>query len=263
MCPLKSMKTSSRVWIGKIPVDRISSDDTLRAVAAAIHNRQPITILNANANAVTLAEHDVSFATALQQADIVFCDGFGVYAAAKALGTPLVERFTWADFTERLAVTCRNEGAGLFLLGAKDGVAEEAARRLQAHAPGLRVFSHHGFFDKSDAASARVIDEVNRSGADVLLVGFGMPAQETWIARHRRALKPAVVFSVGAAIDYASGKVSRGPQWLTQNGFEWLARLVIEPRRLWRRYLIGLPEFALVVMRQRRSARPRGTATSR
>jgi N-acetylglucosaminyldiphosphoundecaprenol N-acetyl-beta-D-mannosaminyltransferase len=257
------MNASSRVWIGRIPVDRVTVEDTLRAVAGAVRNDQRITILNANANAVTIAERDPAFAAALQSADLVFCDGFGVYAAAKALRTPLSERFTWADFTDKLALRCRDEGIAMFLLGARDGVAAEAARRLRELAPGLTVFSHHGYFDKSDAGSAEIIGTVNRSGANVVLVGFGMPAQEHWIARHRKSLRAHVVFSVGAAIDYAAGQVARGPRFLTQYGFEWLARLLIEPRRLWRRYLIGLPDFALVVLRQRLSGRPRALQAPR
>jgi N-acetylglucosaminyldiphosphoundecaprenol N-acetyl-beta-D-mannosaminyltransferase len=97
---------------------------------------------------------------------------------------------------------------------------------------------------------------INQSGASVLLVGFGMPVQELWITSYREQLRPLVVFSVGAAFDYAAGNVVRGPRWLTQYGFEWLARLAIEPRRLWKRYLLGLPEFALLVGRQWISARP-------
>ena len=90
-----------------------------------------------------------------------------------------------------------------------------------------------------------------------------MPLQEIWITRYRAALKPLVVFSVGALFDYAAGNVVRGPKVLTQHGFEWLTRLVIEPRRLWRRYLIGLPEFGLLVLRQKMSGRPRLSAESR
>ena len=102
-----------------------------------------------------------------------------------------------------------------------------------------------------------MIDIVNGSGAAVLLVGFGMPLQEVWITQHREKLQPTIVFSVGAMFDYVAGNVVRGPRWLTQHGFEWLTRLAIEPRRLWRRYLLGLPEFALLVGRQWMNARPR------
>lgn len=257
------MSASSRVRIGKVWVDRISSAELLRRIAAALRTRTPTTILNANAFAITTAERDPSFAGALQQADIVFCDGFGVYLASRLLGSPVVERITYGDWTERLAEVCRDEHAPMFLLGAREGVADEAARRLEARFPGLKVHSHHGYFSKDDASSAQVIDAINRSGATVLLVGFGMPLQEIWIMRNRGRLEPPLVFSVGAAIDYAAGAVTRGPRWLTQYGFEWLARLAIEPRRLWRRYLIGLPEFALLVLRQQLSGRRHVASESR
>ena len=139
----------------------------------------------------------------------------------------------------------------MFFLGAREGVAHEAASRMERALPGLRVHSHHGHFPKDEKSSRAVIDAVNKSGADVLLVGFGMPLQEVWTTKYREQLQPSLVFSVGAMFDYVAGNVRRGPRWLTQHGFEWLTRLVVEPRRLWKRYLLGLPEFGLLVARQR------------
>ena len=251
------MSASSRVRIGKVLVDRISLDDMLGVMAAALESGTRKTILNANAYAVTVAEKNPAFASALDKADVVFCDGFGVYVAARVMGAPVRERFTYGDITEKIARVCHSKGGSLFLLGAKEGVGDRAARNLEAAIPGLRILSHHGYFEKNDRSSREVIDMINRSGASVLFVGFGMPLQELWITSYRDQLRPLVVFSVGAAIDYAAGNVARGPRILTQHGFEWLARLIIEPRRLWRRYLLGLPEFALLVARQRLSARPR------
>ena len=251
------MSASSRVRIGKVQVDRISLEEMLSVMATALGSGTRKTIFNANAYAVTVAEKNPSFATALSKADVVFCDGFGVYVAARLMGAPIRERFTYADINEKIAHVCRSKGGSLFLLGAKKGVADEAARKLEAAVPGLRVYSHHGYFEKNDQSSREVIDIINRSGASVLFVGFGMPLQELWITSYREQLRPLVVFSVGGALDYAGGNLARGPRLLTQHGFEWLARLIIEPRRLWRRYLLGLPEFALLVARQRLSARPR------
>ena len=249
------MSASSKVRIGRVLVDRMSLEDMLRVVASALESGTPLTILNANAHAVTLAETNPSFATAMDKADVIFCDGFGVYFASLLLGGPIRERFTYGDITEKLAQTCHSKGASLFLLGAKEGVAAKAARNLEAAVPGIRVHSHHGYFQKDEQSSREVIDIINRSGASMLFVGFGMPLQELWITSYRAQLRPYVVFSVGAALDYAAGNVARGPRWLTQTGFEWLARLVIEPRRLWKRYLLGLPEFALLVGRQWMNAR--------
>ncbi|HEY3113511.1 MAG TPA: WecB/TagA/CpsF family glycosyltransferase [Gemmatimonadaceae bacterium] len=223
----------------------------------SLGSRTPKTIFYANSHAVTLAESDRSFAAVMAKADAIFCDGFGVYIASRVLGSAVPERLTLPDWIGRLGATCRDSGTSMFLLGGREGVAEEAARNVESAVPGLRVHSHHGHFSKDDESSRAVIDLVNASGAGILLVGFGMPIQETWINRYRDRLAPPVVFAVGAALDYVAGKVRRGPNWLTQNGFEWLTRLVVQPRRLWRRYLLGLPEFALLVARQRISARPR------
>ena len=251
------MSTFSKARIGKVSVDRISLEDMLRDVAEALTSSKAKTIFYANSYAVTLAEADPSFASAMGKADVVFCDGFGVYLASRVLGAAVPQRFAWPDWIERLGAACRDNGASMFFLGAREGVATKAARNLERAVPGLRVHAHHGHFPKEDPSSRAVIDTVNRSGAAVLLVGFGMPLQEIWITRHRGELQPLIVFSVGAMFDYVAGNVVRGPRWLTQNGFEWLTRLAIEPRRLWKRYLLGLPEFALLVGRQWISARPR------
>ena len=248
--------------IGKISVDRMSLQDMLRTVSDSLTSRTAKTIFYANSYGVTLAEEDPAFASAMGEADAIFCDGFGVYVASRVLGSSVPERFAWPDWLNNLGETCRARGASMFFLGAREGVAAEAARRLERAVPGLTVHSHHGYFDKGSASSREVIDRVNRSGAAVLLVGFGMPIQEIWIAEHRAELQPLVVFSVGALFDYAAETVPRGPRLLTQHGFEWLTRLVIEPRRLWRRYLIGLPEFALLVLQQKLSRRASISAES-
>ncbi|HYN80966.1 MAG TPA: WecB/TagA/CpsF family glycosyltransferase [Gemmatimonadaceae bacterium] len=234
----------------------MSLEGMLRFVKASLGSRTAKTVFYANSYAVKLAESDAAFAAAMGKADAIFCDGFGVYVASRVLGGAIPERFAWPDWIERLGAVCRDNGASMFFLGAKDGVAAEAARKLESAIPGLRVSSHHGHFQKDDLSSREVIDRVNLSGAGVLLVGFGMPLQEAWITQHRERLNPTIVFSVGAMFDYVAGNAVRGPRWLTQHGFEWLTRLVVEPRRLWRRYLLGLPEFALLVGRQWMNTRP-------
>jgi N-acetylglucosaminyldiphosphoundecaprenol N-acetyl-beta-D-mannosaminyltransferase len=235
----------------------MSLADMLRFVTSSLGSRTAKTVLYANSYAVTLAEADPMFAAAMGKADVIFCDGFGVYLASRVLGGSIPERFAWPDWIDRLGAVSRDSRASMFFLGAKEGVAREAARKLESAVPGLCVHSHHGHFPKDDASSRAVIDVVNQSGAAVLLVGFGMPLQELWITKYRAELEPRIVFSVGAMFDYVAGNVVRGPRWLTQHGFEWLTRLMIEPRRLWRRYLLGLPEFALLVGRQRIGERPR------
>src|SRR5690242_16815106 len=174
----RGMSKSSRVYIGKIPVDRIGLADMLRIVAGALASGQQRTIFYANSHAVTLAETDPEFAAAMNGADTVFCDGFGAYFASRLLGSPIPERFSWPDWIVPLGGTCRDNGSSMFFLGAKEGVAQTAANKMEREVPGLRVHSHHGHFPKDDRSSRRIIEQINRSGAKVLLVGFGMPLQE-------------------------------------------------------------------------------------
>ena len=240
----------TKVRIGKILVDRMAAKDILAVVRNALVSRQRRTIFYANAYGVTLAEENPNFAASMRGADYIFCDGFGVYAASRALGHSIPERFAWPDWINELAETAHAAGASMFFLGAQQGVATVAAKKLEERVPGLTVTAHHGHFPKDEASSLAVIEKINASGAEVLLVGFGMPLQELWVEKFREQLRPSVVFTAGALFDYVAGHVRRGPPILTQYGFEWLTRLLIEPRRLWRRYLVGLPHFSAVIAEQ-------------
>src|SRR3982751_1040716 len=163
--PPTGMNRFSKARIGKVFVDRMSLDDLLRAVSEWLGSEASMTIFYANSHAVTLAESNPEFATAMAKADAIFCDGFGIYLASRLLGVSVPERFSWPDWFDRLGTVCRDAGAAMFFLGAKEGVAAEAGRRLERVNPGLRVHSHHGHFPKDDASSAAAIDMINRSGA--------------------------------------------------------------------------------------------------
>jgi N-acetylglucosaminyldiphosphoundecaprenol N-acetyl-beta-D-mannosaminyltransferase len=203
-------------------------------------------ILHVNAHALNLAWSAPELRRILHDADLVFCDGAGPMLAARLSGERIVERITYADWLPEFASFAAKEGISMFLLGGRAGVAEAAAGALRKQAPGLRIVgTHHGYFDKSSGSeeNVAVLDAINRADPDVLLVGFGMPIQEEWLSDNWDLLRARVGLSAGAALDYMSGSLARGPRWMTSNGLEWLARLLIEPRRLWRRYLLGNPVF--------------------
>jgi N-acetylglucosaminyldiphosphoundecaprenol N-acetyl-beta-D-mannosaminyltransferase len=189
-----------------------------------------------------------------QSADAVFCDGSGVLVGARLIGATLPERITYADWIWELAALAEQAQLSLYLLGAKPGIAEQAATALQARYSALRIAgTHHGYFDKEvySPENQAVIDAINRSQADILLICFGMPLQEAWLRDNWLALHITVGLTGGAALDYAAGNLRRGPAVLTRTGFEWLARLLIEPRRLWKRYILGNPLFLYRVLRER------------
>ena len=146
---------------------------------------------------------------------------------------------------EQLCESASRFGWRIYFLGAKPGVAHRAADRLISRYPRLQIDTHHGHFDKmADSRENRlVVDQINEFRPQILILGFGMPLQEKWILENRDKLNVNIAFSVGALFDYLSGDLPRAPRWMTDNGLEWLSRLVIEPRRLWKRYLFGNPLF--------------------
>ncbi|MEW6217607.1 MAG: WecB/TagA/CpsF family glycosyltransferase [Candidatus Bipolaricaulota bacterium] len=207
-----------------------------------------------NAHAVNLA-HDLPwFREFLDSCDVVYCDGFGVSLAAWLLGQKVPPRHTPPDWIGDLCKRAEAEGLSMFMLGASPGVADKAADRLREHAPGLKIAGiHHGYFNKvrDGSENLAVVRAINLARPNILLVGFGMPLQEQWILQNREELRVGAILTVGALFDHLAGEVKRAPRWMTDRGLEWLGRLVIEPRRLWRRYLLGNPRFLMRVMAHR------------
>ena len=247
------MSRGGRVGVLGVGVDRITVEGLHAEVARLVCRRGGV-VLNANAHCLNLCHEDEGLRRFFAAADVVFCDGAGVRLAARMLGGRLPERITYADWLPLLAALAEERGFSLFFLGARPGVAGEAARRLEASHPGLKIAGvRHGYFDHGAGSpeNGAVVGEINAARPDVLLVGLGMPLQERWLMENRHALDVGVALTGGAIFDYASGRLRRGPRLLTDNGLEWLARLIVEPRRLWRRYLLGNPLFLVRVLAQR------------
>ena len=246
-----------------VRVDPLTKAELIQYIDDAVRAKAHVVVANVNVQATNLAQKEPSFRDFLNGSGAVFCDGFGVLLGASLLGHRIPERITFADWTWDFAEHAQKRRWGLFFLGAKPGVAERAGDALRARYPDLRILgSHHGYFDKSrdHPENRRVIETINAAEPDVVLVGFGMPAQEFWLRDNWADVKAHVALPAGAAFDYVSGRVRRGPRWMTEHGLEWLARLAIDPRRLWRRYLIGNPRFLWAVLRERvrQTKRPGG-----
>ncbi len=247
-------RPSGRVDVLGVGVDPLTVEGLHAEIGRLVRGGRGGLVLNANAHCLNLCYENPALRRFFGAADVVFCDGAGVMLAARILGGRLPERITYADWAWRLAAFAAAEGFSLFFLGARPGVAQAAARRLRERHAGLEISGvHHGYFDHSAGSpeSEAVVEEINAAAPDILLVGLGMPLQEYWLLENGRRLDAGVALTGGAVFDYVSGRLGRGPRLLTDNGLEWLARLLVEPRRLWRRYLIGNPLFLLRVVRQR------------
>lgn len=223
-----------------LPVHAHDLSSLLETVDRMVASGGRYTVAYANVHTVNVALDHPDVARFMRRADLIYCDGNGIRLGAWLGGQDLPPRMTGADWIDDLGRLAAVRGHRLFWLAGEEGVAETAVRRLAERAPGLQIAgTHHGYFDKEGAGTDAVIDRINRSEADIVLVGFGTPLQERWIAAQRDRLDAPVVWALGATADFLSGRVSRGPTLLHQHGAEWLARLLVDPRRLWRRYLIG------------------------
>lgn len=248
------MDVSRALWV---PIALIDVEELHAEIDRLIAEDRRELILNVNAHAMNLAYELPWLRDLFARTRIVFCDGAGVMAALRVFaGVHVPQRITYADWMWQLAAHCAHRGHSLFLLGGEPGVAEAAAARLVERHPTLAIAGHHhGFFAKQGPENYAVVARINAARPNVLVVGFGMPLQERWLADNAGAVAANVLLSGGAVFDYVSGKSRRGPRLLVDNGGEWLARLAFEPRRLWRRYVVGNPLFVARAWRWTRARR--------
>jgi N-acetylglucosaminyldiphosphoundecaprenol N-acetyl-beta-D-mannosaminyltransferase len=238
-----------------IPIDLGRPDELLRRITDWAGTRDggpPRRVMYANAHVLNQSAENAALRGALESADLVYCDGYGVRLAAKALERPVPHRMTGADWIWGLAALCEQTGESIYLLGSEPAVARQAAARLSETYPGLDVVgTHHGYFEPGTAHDDRVVEDINARRPSIVLVGMGTPKQELWVQHNAERLDVDVLWTVGALFDVVSGKVPRAPSWLADNGLEWIFRLAIEPGRMWRRYLLGNPVFVHRVRRAR------------
>lgn len=241
-------------WILGVRVVSLSAAELTSRVMQLARERKHALVLNVNAHCLNLAYTRPWLRDMLNQAELVFCDGTGVVLAARLLEQRIDERITYAEWMWDLAAAASEAGVSMAFVGAAPGVAADAAQRLRQRYPKLRVEAlHHGYFDKAkeSAENAKVIEMINAMQPGILIVGFGMPLQEQWLAANWSRIEAGVALTGGGVFDYVSGARRRAPAWMTDHALEWLGRLIIEPRRLWRRYLIGNPLFVWRVLKQR------------
>ena len=255
--PDSPLPTPSRFHLNGIPVDRISMDEAAAWVIRALQNREtsssPLLIMGPNAQLVTLAARNPIFAAALRSAHLAVPDGISIVLAARLLNKPVPERVPGGELMERLCIETARRNLSVFFLGGLPGAAKKTARKFKILYPGFRVAGTDcppPGFENDPAESARIRHHISTAKPDLLCVAFGAPKQEIWMAENCPTLPIGAAISVGAALDTQSGLRKRAPAWTHRIGLEWLYRLICEPRRLWRRYLIGNTHFLWLVARQ-------------
>ncbi|MBV9827133.1 MAG: WecB/TagA/CpsF family glycosyltransferase [Alphaproteobacteria bacterium] len=236
-----------------IRVDDVSRALIVNSAMSAVERNQRLLILNVNAQLLNLAATRKWLRELFERADISFCDGAGAQLASLLLTGIVPHRTTPPEWIDELAVGLAPRRASVYWLDGSDEMVAQAASNFHRR-HGLPIAGyHHGYFDTTvgSAANQKLVDEINAASPDVLLVTMGMPRQEQWLNDHWHLLNARVAVTAGALVDHVAGRAHRPPRWVANLGLEWLVRLVREPRRLWRRYLIGLPVLATRVLRER------------
>lgn len=237
-----STATRQAITVLGVTVDKLTCEQVLAEIDRWAGNR-PMMLAYVNAHTLNLAVRDHSLLAALNGSDLVMNDGLGLSLAARMRGQRFPENLNGSDFTVRLLRLAAACGWGVFLLGGEPRIAETAASRLTERIDGLKIVGTcHGFTNESDELLVQRIKDAN---TQLLIVALGSPLQEIWLERNLQYTGVFVGVGVGAFLDFSAGKVRRAPRWMNAVGLEWGFRLVQEPRRLWRRYVVGNPIFLI------------------
>jgi N-acetylglucosaminyldiphosphoundecaprenol N-acetyl-beta-D-mannosaminyltransferase len=233
-------------------VDVCEMEDALERVAALINSGQGGYVCAANVHMVMEAFDDPAFARAVNAADLVVADGKPIALLQRRMGSPGARQVRGPDLMCRLIAEAERRGWAIGFYGSRPATLQAMADRAAREFPHLKIsYLHSPPFGEIPAESARA-EKAAISGAaiDLLFVGLGCPKQEKWMAANAADLRPAVLAGVGAGFDFYAGTVRAAPRWMQKAGFEWLFRLMSEPRRLWRRYLILNPRFLVLAAKQ-------------
>lgn len=240
----------SRVNILNIAIDNIGMDDLIEQL------KDGGVVFTPNVDHLMKLQKDREFYQVYQDADYRVCDSQLIFYASRFLGEPISEKVSGSDlFPAFYRHYAQDESVKIFLLGGLGGVGAKARERINNTVGRnmiVECYSPPFGFEHDPLECEKIVDLVNNSGANVLAVGVGAPKQEKWISRYRHDLTAIKTFmAIGATIDFEAGNLRRAPSWMSKSGLEWLYRLLSEPGRLWKRYLVEDLGFFVLILRQK------------
>jgi N-acetylglucosaminyldiphosphoundecaprenol N-acetyl-beta-D-mannosaminyltransferase len=244
-----------RVNICGVKIDNYSFNDVIeRIIDHALTGVLPSYVVTPNAQHVLSLQRDAEFRDIYNKAFLAVPDGVSLLWSAKFLQTPLNGRVNGTDLFEELSAVAEKKGLKIFLLGGRPGAAEAAKRVLQARHPDLKIVGTHCppyGFESQPEELASINSKIKAAAPDILFVGLGAPKQEKWIYDNYQELGVPVSLGIGVSFELVANMVQRAPLWMQKWGLEWLFRLIVEPKRLWKRYVMGNPQFMWLVLKQR------------
>lgn len=230
-----------RVKFLNTEVDNITMDEAIEEIDKLIINRKPSYVVTPNVDHIVKLESDDEFKEVYKEADLILTDGQPLIWISKLLKNPIAEKVSGSDLFPKVCELAARRGYKVFLLGAAEGVAKEAAKRLKKKYKGLNVvgtYSPPFGFENDETEIKRIIEMINKSKPDILAVGLGAPKQEKFLRKFKNALNVPVSLAIGASIDFEAGNIKRCPKWMQKRGLEWFYRLMKEPKRMYKRYIV-------------------------
>jgi N-acetylglucosaminyldiphosphoundecaprenol N-acetyl-beta-D-mannosaminyltransferase len=244
----------NRVKILNVYFTSIESSELFQFFRESIKNNQFSQVVIAPVNSIIAAYYDRKLNEIYNNADFVLCDGMPIKWASKFLNTPILERITGLDLLPDLVAFASKENFTLFLLGGSPGVGVQLKEVILQKFPDCKILGIYvpPFMNVFDAQeNQKMVDAVNTAKPNIVLVSLTAPKQDLWIAQNITKLHPALYVGIGGAFEVMAGIKKRAPKWMHGAGLEWLFRLIQEPKRMYRRYLIEAPLFIPLILRQK------------
>lgn len=246
---MSATRAPATVRVARVPIHAVDLDAARACVDDFVRERTPHYNIAINAAKVVAFQDDEALRHAIDEAHLVTVDGQAVVWAAHLLGRPLPERVAGIDLMQALLDHAARRDYSVYFLGAEPEIVRACVEKAQVLYPSLRVAGcRDGYFAPEEEAD--VVAAVRDARPDILFLGFGTPAKEYFMHRHYRALGVPFVMGVGGSFDVFAGRVSRAPRWMQRAGLEWMFRLAQEPRRMWKRYLVGNTRFVYIIARE-------------
>lgn len=244
MAPNDEIKAPAIREVMGLPVSVCDMEEAVTFLSAAASSSEPVSVTYLNPDCVNLAFADPGMAEIYRGFDATLADGIGLVWAAGKRGVAIPERCAVSDIFPLFLRECEKLGTRLYFLGAKPGTTEKMIEKIRETFPALQVAGgRDGYFSIEEEVA--LIKEINVLKPDAVLIGMGAPRQEKWVMKNRFKIDAPLCWCVGGLFDFYSGNVARAPEWLIKIHMEWIFRLLMEPGRMWRRYIIGNPLFIL------------------
>jgi len=243
---------NQKVELFGIKFDNLTIEEVKNFVVDFIKSGQKGYVVTPNAFHIVMLRKDEEFRKAYEKAKLVLADGVSIIFSSKILGKPLKERCAGADLFIEICKIAAHLNKNIFLLGGTAGSEKIAEQKLKILFPNINVVSYSPpfGFENDEEENNKIVEMINNSNACVLFICVGAPKGEKWLCKNIDRLKISLAFPFGAALDFFAGTKKRAPKWMQKIGLEWFWRLIQEPKRLWKRYLIGNTIFIFLVIEE-------------